>query len=49
MAKKKIQTGPTKEELRLAELNNFDHELVTEDFSDSPFADRVEETNDEDY
>ena len=29
------------DEARLSELNNFGHEEVTEDFSDSPFADRV--------
>lgn len=28
------------EEQRLAELNNLDRDEVTEDFEDSPFADR---------
>lgn len=28
------------EEQNLSELNNLGHEKVTEDFSDSPFADR---------
>jgi len=27
----------------LEELNNLGHEEITEDFSDSPYADRVEE------
>jgi len=42
--------GPTEEELRASELNNFDHDLVTEDFGDSPFADRLplDDDNDED-
>lgn len=31
----------------LSELNNLGHNEVTEDFSDSPFADREEEINDE--
>ena len=29
------------QEARDAELNNMDHDEVTEDFGDSPFADRV--------
>ena len=35
------------QEENLAELNNLDSKEVSEDFSDSPFADRVEpDTND---
>lgn len=38
---KKLYTPPArnnllKEEVRFAELNNFDRDFVTEDFSDSP-------------
>lgn len=29
------------QEARDAELNNMDHDEVTEDFGDSPFADRI--------
>lgn len=49
MARKKKTEEPTEEELRMSELNNFDHDEVTEDFSDSPFADREEEPIDDDY
>lgn len=40
--------GPTDEEIRQSELNNFDRDEMSEDFSDSPFADRLPDTEDED-
>lgn len=36
-----MTTNPKLEEARMLELNNLGRKKVTEDFADSPFADRV--------